>query len=381
VVLACTLGGCGGTSASDSQTAARLVVDGGVVQAHTLPGDQLLAGPELLDHRAVWVEAGHRLLVRSLDAHGRTRTIFSTSTTPGAPKGTIWPYWVRSIAAGDGRVAFVEAVTQCGSAPPHLPRCLPSGAGAPVDSVTLFAGRPGAIRPVESLVLPSRHCRRESEPRAVAITDAGIVDYEIAANPCTQGVSRLVLRSFSGRLLRVLASKLPVETKDFAAAGDWAAYVRSSETSEPSQLNIVRLRTGQNMLRLRRRCLRSIEAMSLDRSGRFALATSGGRNSSACPQQRGSTVMVGQVGHNHLRTLATHVLVGLPTTSIAMSDGDVAYGRSAGHSHAGKQVVIATPGAAPATIPGMKYGPLAFDGHVVATARDDTVQLAALHRG
>lgn len=215
LVVACALGGCASTAASDSPASSRLELDGGVVESHTLPGDQLLAGPVLLDHRAVWVEAGRRLLVRSLDAHGRTRTVFSTSKAPGAPKGTIWPYWVRSIAAGDGRLAFVEAVIQCGSAPPHLPRCAPNTAGAPVDSVTLFAGKPGAIRPVESFVLPSRHCYRRPEPRAVAITDAGLVDYEIAADPCIRGVSRLVLRSFSGRLVRVLARGLPVRNQRF----------------------------------------------------------------------------------------------------------------------------------------------------------------------
>lgn len=42
------------------------------------------------------MEAGHRLLVCSLDAHGHTRTLFSTSATPGAPKGTRWPFFVRA---------------------------------------------------------------------------------------------------------------------------------------------------------------------------------------------------------------------------------------------------------------------------------------------
>jgi hypothetical protein len=34
--------------------------------------------------------------VCSLDAHGHTRTLFSTSATPGAPKGTRWPFFVRA---------------------------------------------------------------------------------------------------------------------------------------------------------------------------------------------------------------------------------------------------------------------------------------------
>jgi hypothetical protein len=381
VVGVCALGGCGGVAAPGSPRSTRPKVDRGVAQAHTLPGDRLLAGPVLVDHRAVWVEAGHRLLVRSLDADGRTRTLFSTSATPGAPKSTLWPFFVKSIAAGDGRVAFEELVTPCASAPPRTPRCEADSGDAPVYSVTLFAGRPGAIRPVESLLtpLPAESCQAQPEPYAVAVADAGLVDYEVSPFPCDRAVSRLVLRSFSGQLVRVLARDLPVTTP-FVAAGDWTALIRESDLgSKPDQLQIVRVSTGQTVLRLRPRCLARIGAVALDRSGRFALITDNHR-SSTCQRQQGF-LRVGQIGHGPLRILARATPEALPTTSIAIAGGIAAYARPTGRSLTGTQVVIAAPGAPPTLIPGIKFGsPLAFDGRMVATAHNHMVQLAAIPR-
>jgi hypothetical protein len=381
VVAGCVLGGCGGVAAPGSPGSSQPGVHRGVAQAHTLPGDRLLAGPVLVDHRAVWVEGGQRLLVRSLDAHGRTRTLFSTSATPGAPKGTPWPFLVKSIAAGDGRVAFEELVTPCASAPPRTLRCAPTSADQPVYSVTVFAGRPNAIRPVESLVTPPPReaCQGRPEPYAVAVADAGLVDYEVSFFPCNRAVSRLVLRSYSGRLVRVLARGLPITTP-FVAAGDWAALIKSSSVgSKPDQLQIVRISTGQTALRLRRRCLLRIDAVALDRSGRFAVITYG-RRSSFCQREQGF-LRVGQIGHGPLRILARGTPEALPTTSIAIAGGIVAYARPTGRSLTGTQVVIAAPGAAPTLIPGIKFGsPLAFDGRMVATAHNHMVQLAAIPR-
>lgn len=359
----------------------RLVVDGGVIEAHTLPGDQLLAGPVLLDHRAVWVEAGHRLLVRSLDAQGRTRTLFSTAKTPGAPKNVVWPFWVESVAAGDGRVAFVEDVIPCASAPPpHLHRCADRTEGPPTDSITLFAGRPGAIRPVESLVHPSRHCRqRHLEPATVAVSDIGLVDSEITPYPCRPGASRLVLRSFSGRLERVLARNLPFDS-GLVTAGGLAALVRSFESGAPDQMKIVRLDTGRTLLRLSRRCQRWIAAMAIDGSGSFAVTMALGPHSSFCRQWRGNAVKIGQIGHARLRTVATDVLTGDQTASIAIADGYVAYGRQIGHARTATQVMVGPPGRTPTPIPGMRFGNLAFDGQVVASAHEDSVQLAVLRK-
>lgn len=381
VVAACALGGRASLAASGSPASPGLEVRGSIVQAHTLPGDQLLAGPVLMRHRAVWVEAGRRLLVRSLDAAGRTRVLFSTSATPGAPAGTVWPFSVHSLAADDGRIAFVEAVIPCASAPPHLLRCTPGTEGPAIASVTLFAGPPGAIRPVESLLHPGRHCHGRPQPTSVAVARAGLVDYEASAFPCRQGVSRLVLRSFSGRLVRVLARDLPVETKRFVTAGDWAAFIRSSGTTAPDQLHVLRISTGQTVLRLDERCLQTIDALALDRSGGFALM-SNAPPASACEPKDRTALRVGQVGHGGMRILATDAPFEELSTGIATARGLVAYARPIGASTTEKQVVIASPGAAPTPVAGMKLdGALAFDGQMLATAHHDAVQLARLSRG
>lgn len=89
---------------------------------------------------------------------------------------------------------------------------------------------------------------------------------------------------------------------------------------------------------------------------------------------------VGQIGNSRVRILATHVGEASSTTSIAIAGGLVTYGRQTGRSHTDTQVMVAAPGTTPTPIPGMKFGPMAFDGRVVATAHDDTVQLAALRR-
>lgn len=385
VAVACALGGWAISLAPGSSVSARLVVDGGIVRAHTLPGDRLLAGPVLLDNRAVWIEAHQQLLVRSLDVHGHTSTLFSTSATPGAPKGTVWPFYVQSIAAGDGRIAFVESVIPC-SAPPHTRRCFQStGEGRPADSVTLFAGRPGDIRPVESLVHPGRQCHRPPAPTSVAISDAGLVDDE-SSPLCHPGVARLVLRSFSGQLVRVLGRGLR-ETKRFVAAGDWVALIRSSDTHAPDELRILRLSAGLTALRLREGCLQTIRELALNRSGRFALL-SAGPHARSCQQQHGNTLSIGQIEHNRLRILARATLgPNQEYAPLAIAGQRVAYGRLTGRSHTEMGVMVAAPGAAPIPIPGMKFdgflalgAQVAFSGRMLASAHNDTVQLALLGR-
>lgn len=366
--------------ASGSPASSRLEThDGILAQAHTLPGDQLQAGPVLLRHQAVWVEAGQRLLVRSLDVHGRTRTLFSTSKTPGAPKGIVWPFDVQSIAAGGGRFAFVENVTECASAPPHTPRCAPVPGGERWPySVTVFAGRPGAIRPVETVAHPG--CRGRSVPQAVEIARAGLVvdETRVTCGPRPPVLSR-VLRSFSGAPVRVLARGNSAERR-MVVAGDWALI--TSEYGEPGPVKIVRLSTGKTMLWLRRQCwLRFTDGRALNSSGEFALMNdSEGPGQGSCQRQRGNIVRVGRIGNSRMRVLATQVGEVTSSTSIAIAGGYVAYGRKTGPAPSDAEVMIAGPDAAPAPIPGLTFGPLAFDGRVVATAHDDIVQLAAIHR-
>ena len=127
-VLICALGGYVSVADRGSPGSSWRHALGGVVQAHTLRGDQLRAGPVLVDHRAVWVETGRRLLVRSLDAQGRTRTIFSTSVTPGAPKGTPWPFsvehrgwgWAGGVRGGGSSLWFCSAPAHPTLLPDHL---------------------------------------------------------------------------------------------------------------------------------------------------------------------------------------------------------------------------------------------------------------------
>lgn len=371
----------GGVVASGSPGSLQRAPARGVWQARVLPGDRLMAGPVMLGHRAIWVEAGQRLRVRSLDARGHTRTIFSTAATPGAPKGTPWPFYVPSLAAGDGRVAFVEEVIPCASAPPSLARCTP-GSGAPsADSVTLFAGRPAAIRPMESVLHP-RGCHGGPEPDAVGVADAGLVDYEQSAFPCARGVSRLVLRTFSGRLVRVLARGLPIVTP-FVAAGPWVALIRRAQlVGQPDRLQIIRAATGKVVLRLGRSSpSEAIDAVTIDPSGRYVLTTVGGSTDPCQPKRRFAQLNVGQIGHagTELLTSSANPLGTATSLGVAIAGDRVAYGQPAGRCLASTQVVIGAPGVPPTPVPGVAFGiPLAFDGHLVASAHRQFVQLARI---
>jgi hypothetical protein len=124
--------------------------------------------------------------------------------------------------------------------------------------------------------------------------------------------------------------------------------------------------------------------VALEGSGRFALVSAAGSDSSSCAQPRVNALRVGQIGHPGLRTIARDVQARIPAASIAMADGYVAYARQTGPARTDTQVMIAAPGMTPTPIPGMKPGPaapVAFDGHVVATAAEDAVQMVALRRG
>lgn len=364
---------------------------GRVWKAHVLRGDQLQAGPVLVGHRAVWVEAGRRLLVRSLDAHGRTRTIFSTSRTPGAPKGTPWPYSVQSIAAGGGRVAFVVNVSECASAPPSNRHCVlvrSAPYGAPLDSVSLLAGRPGAIRPVETWLPPShqrfrRSCRRPS-PIDVGIADAGLVVTEWPCPPPGSGArfgERLVLRTFSGRLRRVLARDIQDSTP-FVAAGAWAALMEPSPVAgQDNRVQIIRVRTGQTVRWLREPSQVGIDAV-LSRSGTFAATIHGAPLSRRCGQWHWwlGELSVGHIGHPGQRVLTDKQVTSWRRgpVGVAVAGDRVAYGQATGRCLTGVRLVIAAPRGKPTPIPGLLGNQLAFDGHVAAVVRGDTVQLAEI---
>jgi hypothetical protein len=390
-VLTCALGGYASLAASSSPRSPSGQGQGVIVHAHTLRDDQFMAGPVLVGHRAVWVEAGQRLVVRSLDAGGGIRTIFSTSATPGAPKGTIWPYEVESIAAGGGRVAFLEAIVQCGSAPPRergTLRCTPSTYGFPLDSLTLFAGRPGAIRPVETWRASRQRqsCHGRPSPAQVAVANAGLV---VAEWPCPAPGQhlgpgpRLVLRSFSGRLLRVLANRLG-NVPQFVVAGNWLAFINRAQVfNQPDELQIIRISTGQTALTRMYPSDPSsghaIDAVTVDRSGRYAVLTCCGRPP-PCKNEGGFEVLSeGQIGHPGTQILAkrAHGEAIQNQQDLAISGDRVAYGQPTVHCPSRTRVATAAPGFAATTLTGLKIGhpEVAYDGRMVATAHDNTVQL------
>jgi hypothetical protein len=73
--------------------------DNPVLQAAPLPGDVVARGPVLRDNTALWAETGPDLVVRSLDASGRTRSLYVSSAAPGLPAGGYSEFHVPSIAA------------------------------------------------------------------------------------------------------------------------------------------------------------------------------------------------------------------------------------------------------------------------------------------
>ncbi len=375
------LGGGASVAATRSSESPQQAGVGGLWQAHTLPGDKLLTGPVLLDHRAVWVEAGHRLLVRSIDASGRTRTIFSTSAAPGAPKGTQWPFSATGLVAGDGRVAFLEEITACGSAPPRTPTCVYGSYGPPTDSITVFAGRPGAIKPVESWLQPSG-CWSVT-PSDLGIADQGLVDYETSGCPLPRGISRLVLRSFSGRFVRVLARGL-VQNEEmhprFLAAGGWAAFIQTTAVYVPEHLEIFNVKTGRVAFRLTSSPL-GWDGMALGRSGRFALMSYGPTPQPCQSRNDFEQIGEGEIGSSELQVLSTQVAGTVGALGGPVVGDRVAYVQATGSCANGIQVAIGEPGAAPVPVPGPTVDAslsdsLAFDGRMVATANKDTVQLA-----
>jgi hypothetical protein len=242
--------------------------------------------------------------------------------------------------------------------------------------VTLFAGRSDAIKPVESFVHPRAGICGRPQPLEVGVADAGLVVYEGSVVPCTGGVSRLVLRTFSGGLVRVLAQGLPVVTP-FVAAGSWAAFItHPSVLGEPDQLQIIRVTTGQVVLKLSQQ---GLDEVAVDSSGRFALMTYPGVPAQCEPRGGFDELSAGEIGHPGMQVVASRVL-GLEegmSIDVAIAGDRVAYGQPTGPCLTSKQVVIGTPGAVPTPIPGLKLNvPLAFDGRMVATAQGHALQLA-----
>jgi hypothetical protein len=255
--------------------------------------------------------------------------------------------------------------------------------------VSVFAGRPGAIRPVETW-LPPRHqrhfhrsCRRPS-PIEVGIADAGLVITEWPCTPPGSGArfgQRLVLRSFSGRLMRVLARNLQDSTP-FVAAGAWAALMEPSPVAGPDdRVQIIQVRTGQTVRWLRRPWRLGIDAV-LARSGTFAATSGEPSPSRRCGQRQWwlAELSIGRIGR-----LGQRIVTNKQVTSwrrgpigVAVAGDRVAYARATGRCLTGAQLVITAPGQGPRPIPGLLGNQLAFDGRAAAVRRGDTVQLTTI---
>jgi hypothetical protein len=208
----------------------------------------------------------------------------------------------------------------------------------------------------------------------------GLVVYEWS---CTG--ARLVLRTFSGQLVRVLApaplSSTPANA--FVAAGEWMAFIQFAVApGQQQQLRIVDVRTGQTVLHLSRGgppATQGLDAVALDRSGRFVVTTGVSQFRRCGRKEFFSGLSVGRVGHRGLRAL-TRSAEGLASGGMAIAANRVAYGQPTGSCLTGSRVVTKAPGSAPTPLPGLTFAaPVAFDGRVVATAHGNTVQLAAMH--
>jgi hypothetical protein len=350
--------------------------DDGVVVARPLAGDALVAGPVLVGHHAVWAESGSRVRMRSVDLHGCARNIYVAPSEPRPPKsqGKSWLYSVDSLVGSDGRVAMVESVLPCWAPRASVARCELGPDGVPPARIALLSGRPGHIRAVESLSHPDqRPC--VWTPDAAAIADQGLVVQETqegrGRGSCPQFARRVVLRSFAGRLVRVLARGPNIQY--LVAAGRWAMYsTYSNSDSTDVTLHAVNVTTGRTVLRLHRGGRHGIVAYAIDRSGRFALITEAGQTTVCGTSHETSPLSLGRIGQTGLRVIDTHPLGNIPDIAVAISGDRVAFGQQTGPCLDHRRLVVQAPGSSATVIAHMSYSfaaPLRFDGRVIATAR------------
>ena len=351
-----------------------------VVRARALPGDELLAGPVLLGHEAYWVEAGpHRLRVRALDLRGHAHTVFSTTRALGAPKNAPWPFSVASLGAGDGRLAFVVRVMPCSSSPAGNPRCpvVPRPA-MPWDSSTVFAGPPGAIRPVVSV---DHRCGRPLEPWSAAISGAGLIvdeEHDICPGPPVRG-QLVLLGSKGGHPIRTLArepSRCTGCIASVSATGRWVGFITSGRGYA---VRILRVATGRTVFSLRRSS--PIGDLALDPSGSFAFLASGPRQ--PCSSGHGARfaqVELGAIGQGRLQVVAPTAEwapVGIAATFW------VAFFEPAGRCLKRWQVALSNPFSRPSPVRGLQassFSGLAFDGDLVAAAKGNVIEMTTVCR-
>jgi hypothetical protein len=252
------------------------------VQASALPGDTIIAGPVLSGSHAFWPEVapGH-LALRSLEAQGRAKTVWTNGEAPGLGSGQSPVFSVASIAAGSGIVALIRTVSSGlvgpGCPPGGVVCYAPPFRPIPV-STTLLAGRPGAIRPLRTATAT---CEGGLSPADVAVSAAGLVAYEVPSD-CHQAAAgpRIVLCSLGGRWMQTLYAMPPLSTAhSLTAAGRWAGWLE--QVGAALALRIIDLRNGRTVLR--RPEPEEASALALDAWGNFAIAMSGTRADACQP--------------------------------------------------------------------------------------------------
>jgi hypothetical protein len=343
------------------------------------PGRALGTPPVVAGGRAVWAEIGPRgITIAAADLDGRRERLFSSADAPGVPNGSE-PFWgVSALAADAHHVAFIRNVgvathytcgqTLGGPLPPCVP---PREPVKPVGSVSLVAGAPGHVRPV--ITRSVQTCKQAWDPSEVAVADSGLVVLEA---PCGASRSRIVLRTFGGRLVRVLLhfDGAPPFTSGASlagpvAAGRWIGWTTSSG-NDRSTVTIIDGKTGRTIVHER---VLGRGGLALSRDGTYGLGLLRlvGDTSKPGQFQYVTTILVGSVRRPTPR-FVTHAAT---VPAIAAGRGRAAF-ITGGPDPSAYTIAVQRPGGTEARVlPTDPGGPLAFDGRILATTRDNTIEL------
>jgi hypothetical protein len=184
-------------------------------------------------------------------------------------------------------------------------------------------------------------------------------------------------------LVRVLANRLD-NLPQFVVAGDWLALIKRAQVfNQPDELQVIRISTGHTALTRMYpsdpRSGEAIDAVAVDRSGRYAVLTCCG-NRPPCRNEGGfDVVSEGHIGHPGMEVLGERAAgEGIhDQQDLAIAGDSVAYGQWTVRCPGVTRVAIAAPGSAPTTLEALKVGVpvVVYDGRLVATAHSNTVQL------
>jgi hypothetical protein len=330
--------------------------------SHVSVSGQIVRGPVVSDGRVYWAEQrGRALVVLSRGPSGPERVEFESAATPGLGKNQ-YPQYDVSLAVGDGEVALLRRTFWNGC--PHgegVCPSLPPTLGLRGGSVTLLAGPPGHVRPIEI----ARRCAQAVGPDDVAVSDAGLVLEESSTQcgpPYRREFWRIVLRSFTGRLIRVLAHAND-QISSLSAAGPWVAFV-VSQGGANEQVIVMRADTGRIAIDRRGYLASRIVSVVVDAQGHYAMSSQV-QHTARCgtAHQTVSPLFVGSALRPGLRTLW-----GGGMDEVALADGRVVFLRARTHCPLGYIVAVTEPGRPVTELRGLLgfNGGLSTDGSLVA---------------